>query len=194
MTQRAAWSRTPPRPTAGSWCRSPTKATRRCISSAIVSSASAVSWSNMPASSTTRTSSVPAGTVHPGVRWAAHGASGGLVPSVAVLVDEPGSGEGVGLDLLGSYLGGLEGGGHHDQFPSACCRAWLAAARVRVLPTPACALDDQERCRTRERGDHAALSVVEAVGHPRGRAAQGGLCSAHRESLGQVRLDVEHTV
>ena len=43
----------PPRPTAGSWCRSPTSATRAPASSAMVSSARAVSWSSIPASSTT---------------------------------------------------------------------------------------------------------------------------------------------
>jgi hypothetical protein len=41
--QVTAWSRTPPRPTAGSWCRSPTSATRAPISSAIVNRARAVS-------------------------------------------------------------------------------------------------------------------------------------------------------
>ena len=47
-----ARSRTPPRPTAGSWCRSPTSATRAPVSSAMVSRARAVSWSSIPASST----------------------------------------------------------------------------------------------------------------------------------------------
>jgi hypothetical protein len=45
-----------PRPTAGSWCRSPTKATRVWRSSATISSARAVSWSSMPASSMSSTS------------------------------------------------------------------------------------------------------------------------------------------
>ena len=50
--KRAARSRTPPRPTAGSWCRSPTSATRAACSSAMVSRARAASWSSIPASST----------------------------------------------------------------------------------------------------------------------------------------------
>ena len=50
----AARSRTPPRPTAGSLCRSPINATWAPPASARANRARALSWSSMPASSTTR--------------------------------------------------------------------------------------------------------------------------------------------
>ena len=136
--QRAARSSTPPRPTAGSWCRSPTSATRAPVSSAMVSRARAVSWSSIPASSTSSRSPRPqhARSVHRVGR--SRGSSGRRRPSGSRAGGPARPPRTRGADLAGGDLGRLQGRGDHHQ-PAVLRRSSSvrAAARVVVLPAPA---------------------------------------------------------
>ena len=142
----AAMSSTPPRPTAGSCARSPTRATVAPASSATVSSASAVSWSSIPASSTTiRSPRASRAHWRPGV-CAAASASGSprarRVHTPSLFHRHPCAWTSLATTRRHAEFSGGDVGGllrwRHDPGPRPSAAAVsIATASIVVLPAPA---------------------------------------------------------
>ena len=139
--QAMAWSRTPPRPTAGSWCRSPTK---RDPGAGLVGDRAAgrgrcpgrASRPRRPAAGRRAGAGRPAGL---GCGVGSSGPVAVVVPAPAVLVDQPGGRVSVGAGLGGGDLGRLQRRGHHHiRWPCRARTVWVAAARwsCRHRPRP----------------------------------------------------------
>ncbi len=108
--------------------------------------------------------------------WAVGAGPGAVVvPAPAVLMGQPGGGVGVGAGLLGGDVGGLEGGGDHDQPLVAHLEHRGRGGQGGGLPGAGGALDHDQGAGAGQRGDHQSLGVVELASRDhRSRPARGG--------------------
>jgi hypothetical protein len=116
-----------------------------------------------------------------------------LVPAVAVLVDEPSGGEGVGADLLLCCLGGLEGGRDDHESTVGVVEYVARGGEGGGLSGAGCALDHEKAGVAGKGCDDASLRGVEMVDVTEPDRVSDRSRGAGGDAVDQVRFHAEHT-
>ena len=190
--QATAWSRTPPRPTAGSWCRSPDErdACAGLVGDGQEGSGGVLVEHPGLVDEQQVTGPEPGAGTGSGVRLS--GPVAVAVPAPPVLVDQPGGGVPFGAGLGGGDLRGLQRRCHHHQSTTLLREQFLRRAQGGGLSGTGRAFDHDQGSIAGQGPDDGRLGRVDPDQSPPADACPAGWPrSPARDPGDEIRLDLE---